>query len=231
MEVRKTQQPSALIENPAVSPRGQREGASLLIAPVRADLCIDYANTRSWRGREKPVERLNGMADLLAWTARQGDESPRLAEQAAHWSKEHPTAADRLFDEAIRLRETLYRSLAAVAQSRGVAEQDFLGLAQAIAQAPPRNRLVRLQQGYAWTIGAFEPAAAYLLAPVLWSAGDLIPAAERYRIRRCANPECRFLFLDESKSGTRRWCDMATCGNRAKANRHYAKVRQGDIGA
>lgn len=41
-------------------------------------------------------------------------------------------------------------------------------------------------------------------------------------VRRCANPACVLLFLDLSKSGRRRWCDMATCGNRAKAARHRA---------
>jgi predicted RNA-binding Zn ribbon-like protein len=45
------------------------------------------------------------------------------------------------------------------------------------------------------------------------------------RVRRCANPACVLLFLDVSKSGRRRWCDMAGCGNRAKAAAHYARAR------
>lgn len=199
-----------------------------LISPVRDDLCIAFANTRSWRGRETPVERLRGVADLLAWTKRTGGEAGERIEQAGRWVAEHPDDADRLFDAAIRLREALYRALAAIAEKQAVEERDFAALAQAIAQAPGRKRLVRAKDGYAWQVGPFEPSATHLLAPVLWSASDLIPAADRHRIRRCANPECRFLFLDESKSGTRRWCDMATCGNRAKASRHYAKVRQSD---
>ena len=47
---------------------------------------------------------------------------------------------------------------------------------------------------------------------------------DRRLIRRCANPACVLLFLDVSKSGRRRWCDMATCGNRAKAAAHHARV-------
>jgi predicted RNA-binding Zn ribbon-like protein len=46
------------------------------------------------------------------------------------------------------------------------------------------------------------------------------------RIRRCANPDCVLLFLDTSKSGRRRWCDMTTCGNRAKAATHYRRHRR-----
>lgn len=45
------------------------------------------------------------------------------------------------------------------------------------------------------------------------------------RIRTCARPECVLMFLDTSKSGRRRWCDMTTCGNRAKAAAHYARSK------
>ncbi|RVU23925.1 zf-CGNR multi-domain protein [Streptomyces antnestii] len=43
------------------------------------------------------------------------------------------------------------------------------------------------------------------------------------RIRPCANDACVLHFYDVSKNGTRRWCSMAGCGNRAKAQRHYAR--------
>jgi predicted RNA-binding Zn ribbon-like protein len=45
------------------------------------------------------------------------------------------------------------------------------------------------------------------------------------RVRHCANERCLWLFLDDSKSGTRRWCSMSACGNRAKAHRHYARQK------
>jgi predicted RNA-binding Zn ribbon-like protein len=47
------------------------------------------------------------------------------------------------------------------------------------------------------------------------------------RIRQCANPKCLWMFVDASKAGTRRWCDMNACGNRAKAQRHYHRSKQG----
>ncbi|MEY9812189.1 putative RNA-binding Zn ribbon-like protein [Streptomyces albogriseolus] len=46
------------------------------------------------------------------------------------------------------------------------------------------------------------------------------------RIRSCGNPECVLHFYDTSKNGTRRWCSMAGCGNRAKAQRHYARQKK-----
>ncbi|MEW1641711.1 CGNR zinc finger domain-containing protein [Streptomyces sp. NPDC091219] len=44
------------------------------------------------------------------------------------------------------------------------------------------------------------------------------------RIRRCAHEACVLRFFDTSRNGTRRWCSMAACGNRAKASRHYART-------
>ena len=47
------------------------------------------------------------------------------------------------------------------------------------------------------------------------------------RVRKCANPDCPFWFLDTTRSGTRRWCSMSVCGNRLKARRHYQRQHHG----
>lgn len=46
------------------------------------------------------------------------------------------------------------------------------------------------------------------------------------RIRACAHPDCILYFLDQTRNGTRRWCDMRTCGNRAKAKRFSQRRRK-----
>ncbi|MCF3135794.1 CGNR zinc finger domain-containing protein [Streptomyces olivochromogenes] len=46
------------------------------------------------------------------------------------------------------------------------------------------------------------------------------------RIRACAHESCILHFFDTSRNGTRRWCSMAACGNRAKASRHYARSKE-----
>jgi predicted RNA-binding Zn ribbon-like protein len=74
---------------------------------------------------------------------------------------------------------------------------------------------------------AFVPvgdAFAGLLIPVVESAADALILGELSRVRRCADPRCARVFQDETKNGRRRWCDMATCGNRAKAARHRMKL-------
>jgi predicted RNA-binding Zn ribbon-like protein len=56
------------------------------------------------------------------------------------------------------------------------------------------------------------------------SALALAFGPERDRIKICGN--CGWLFVDRSKNRSRLWCDMAVCGNRIKANRHYRRKQQ-----
>jgi predicted RNA-binding Zn ribbon-like protein len=191
------------------------------ITRPRQDLCLDFVNTRYWRGSEKPTEQLNDFTDLLSWISR--------AALAANEKLSAPAPAERgaeLLVEAIDLRETICRIFSALAKGDEMAEQDFMALERALAEAPPRDALARADGRYGWKITEPTVTTPQLLAPVLWSAGDLLVEAPRHRIRCCANPKCRWLFLDGSKSGTRRWCQMSACGNREKARRHYSKVRK-----
>ena len=66
---------------------------------------------------------------------------------------------------------------------------------------------------------AWRPAvlAVMSLVELLETAPD--------RIRRCDHPNCVLWFLDTTRNGSRRWCSMAGCGNRAKAQRHYERTR------
>ena len=68
-------------------------------------------------------------------------------------------------------------------------------------------------------------AFAGLVIPIVESAADALILGELWRVRRCADPRCQRVFFDNTKNGRRRWCDMATCGNRAKAARHREKLK------
>jgi len=175
---------------------------------ARPDLCLDFANTRYWRGKASPTETLKQPQDLAAW---------------AKSARQLPA---REFDSALGLRESIYRLFDASAQSRAPAARDLEALNRALAAAPARTTLKRSRDGYAWDVAVKPGTALSLLAPVLWSAGDLLAGPRLERVRRCANPECGWLFLDDSRAGKRRWCSMSACGNRAKARRHYHKSKE-----
>jgi predicted RNA-binding Zn ribbon-like protein len=196
-----------------------------LAAPAE-DLCLAFANTRYWRGRGEPTETLGGYNDLLAWLEKNSGSAPALLSRARHWAAEHAPAADRAASDAVALREAIYRLFTAIAAGTTIADRELAALNAALADAPPRARLIRGAAGYGWAADAAAPTVAMLLAPVLWSAADLLTHASDRRVRRCANDECLWLFMDHSKGGTRRWCDMNSCGNRAKAKRHYLRSKR-----
>ena len=190
-----------------------RSSATVLPAPDD-DLCLAYANTRYWRGTPAPTEELNGPDDLWRWVRSVARLPPLLLDRIG--------SSNLIFDDAIRLRETIHRCFAATAGGRQPPDDDLVALNAVLALAPPRRRL----RVGGWEIGTPDPSGSVLLAPTLWSAADLLVGTRLQRVRQCANPECGWLFLDGSKSGNRRWCSMSACGNRAKAHRHYQKQKQ-----
>jgi predicted RNA-binding Zn ribbon-like protein len=117
---------------------------------------------------------------------------------------------------------------AAARQARGKppAATDLEALNDLLAASPTRTTLKRERSGFSWDVDIRGSTALGQLAPVLWTAGDLLTGSKLDKVRRCANPECGWLFLDDSRAGKRRWCSMSACGNRAKARRHYHKSRE-----
>ena len=203
-------------------------GRSVVLIPApKEDLCLAFANTRFWRGRETPTETLGNIEDLLSWLQRTAKVPADIIQTARSRLRRRPSEAAALFADAIELREATYRIFVAFAVADAGATRDLALLNRMLAKAPRRETLARAESGYVWEIKKLDLSAAGLLAPVLWSAADLLTHADRRRVRRCANDQCLWLFVDESKAGTRRWCDMASCGNRAKSRRHYLKSKAG----
>jgi predicted RNA-binding Zn ribbon-like protein len=188
-------------------------GSAGVIPAPDSDLCLAYANTRYWRGGAAPTEDLKTPDDLLRWTATAGTLPPALVERFLE-----PAS---VFEAAIALREAIHRCFAATAAGRAPEAADLASLNAALSEAPARQRVAI----GGWEIGVRAPSVGVLLAPVLWSAADLLVGSQLNRVRQCANPECGWLFLDNSKSGNRRWCSMSSCGNRAKAHRHYLRKK------
>jgi len=184
--------------------------ASQLLPAPDADVCLAYTNTRYWRGTATPTEELGSLDDLLRWAAKAERLSPALLRAF------EPVTG--LFTAAIELRETIHRCFAATASGRA---PDLAALNAALAEAPLRQRV----GPGGWEVDVPKASVGVLLAPVLWSAGDLLVGRQLSRVRQCANPACGWLFLDDSKSGNRRWCSMSACGNRAKAHRHYLRQK------
>ena len=112
----------------------------------------------------------------------------------------------------------------AVSHGRPANSESLAEVNRAIA-ARERIELVRspdgVSVGHSHVGDPLDDALARLADPLVHEVG----AGRADRIRVCANDTCRWVFFDESRGGQRRWCDMASCGNRAKAARHRARVK------
>jgi predicted RNA-binding Zn ribbon-like protein len=197
-----------------------------VIAAPPEDLCLGFVNTRSWRGMATATEELHGLDDVLAWSAGAAGMDAAIVEGfRARW-RMRPDEAAEAFAQAIESREMLFRMFGAVAGGEPADPADLDALNVALGSAAARTRMVLRDGALVWSVDGLRPEVPALLSPVLWSAADLLSGSRRDRMRQCANPQCRWVFLDDSKSGSRRWCSMASCGNRAKAHRHYLKRRE-----
>ncbi len=194
-----------------------------LIPAPSETLSIDFANTLYWRGADAPTETFGTLDDLFAWCREQAGVPAGLAD-ACRTEEQEKADEPATLARALVLREALYRLFHAQAERREPQADDLALLGGFLAEAAPRVALTRIDGGYAWRIGSAGATLAGVLSPVLWSAIDLLGGARLAKVKRCANDACQWLFIDDSKNGSRRWCSMSSCGNRAKAYRHYHKA-------
>jgi predicted RNA-binding Zn ribbon-like protein len=189
-------------------------------------LCLDFANTVSRRDDpERRREHLASYADLVAFARQSGLFSPRQAAELCAYAERHPNQAQRIFQVAIALRETLYRAFSAIAQGQPAAAGDLQQINDATLEALQHRCLSRVNGGYRWDWRSDEKNP---LERVQWSvaqsAAELLTSDQLRMVRFCEAPDCEWLFLDNSRNRSRRWCDMTSCGNRQKARRHYQRV-------
>jgi predicted RNA-binding Zn ribbon-like protein len=185
-------------------------------------LCLDFANTLAGRGSAR-IESLHNLSDVIAWCLAAGVVPKRSAEGLRNWSHGNPIQALSAFADAIDLREAIYGIFAHLASGHDAEEEKLDCLNRALMEAPTRSAVARNEAGFGWRIEHSQTMAAGLLAPVAWSAGDLLTGKHLERVRLCANNQCLYLFFDDSLRGARRWCSMQACGNRAKTQRHYLR--------
>jgi predicted RNA-binding Zn ribbon-like protein len=196
-------------------------------------LCLDFANTVSGMRDVAPKEHLARYEDLVAFARQTGVVDDAHAHRLLAEAALHPSDARATFDRAIELREALYRIFLARARAAPPAAADLERLNAELARALSRRRIVargdRLALGWDDAVALDAP-----LWPIADSAATLLSSDARAdRIRVCGlfdTEECSWLFVDETRAGTRRWCSMDDCGNKAKARRHYRRAKEGDPG-
>ena len=191
-------------------------------------LALDFANTISRReDPERRKDHLEGCVDLVAFARQTHVVSAKQAQELRAHVLSHPFEARHTFSKAVTLREAIYRAFSAIAQGEKADANDLQTISEATIEALRHRTLAPVNGGYrwSWTAGSGNPLDQ-LIWPIAQAAADLLTSDELGIVRFCEAADCEWLFLDRSRNRTRRWCDMTTCGNRAKARRHYQRAHE-----
>ena len=180
---------------------------------VGGRVCLDFVNSVHDRFAAVREDYIADAGRYLAWSRRVGILSH------AEYTQLGPGGRDERLMRGVReFREELYAFLLEYIRGRTPVEPPLLAYWMAHAWAGLRFD-VRSRNYVAWSQRALD---AYLpLKRIALDVLEMLQHGQRSRLRLCAaRGECGWLFYDESKSGTRRWCSMETCGTMAKMRRY-----------
>ncbi|MBF6330254.1 CGNR zinc finger domain-containing protein [Nocardia transvalensis] len=184
---------------------------------------LDFVNTAGGRTRARDVERLTRWRDALEWAVRagvlDGTGAARLRGDAG------TAEGERAIGDLRAQREALHAYLMAIVEDAEPPADARERVEADIRAAYAHARLSALPNRSApWDIGVGTAGFGVLGGRIALLSNELLLGPERAQIRLCG--ACSWMYLDPSPSGRRRWCSMATCGNRAKARRHYDRARR-----
>jgi len=197
----------------------------------RTRLWLEFVNTDT-ASLVPRGDLLRDFGTLVKWLVERGVVDLERAAGLSRRALLQPAAAAATLVDARRVRSAL-RTLAERGATNSAVQDDSVAEINRVLGRSTGTRRLDLRDDGEF-VRVFVPtgdAFAGLMIPVVESAADALVIDELPRVRRCAEPRCARVFLDTSRNGTRRWCDMGTCGNRAKAARHRARVRTEDSSA
>jgi len=168
---------------------------------VGGNLALDFANTVSWRATDRETDHIASPEGLARWAADNG----LIDAGKAHFPDDALATA-----HALRTAIRTVIEAAITQQNRPQAAAVILDVfKECLASARFEGSPARI---------LFHASPADILGPIALAAVDLLRGDMFARLRMCPQDDCHWLFLDMTKNKSRRWCDMASCGNRAKAS-------------
>ena len=182
---------------------------------VDLETAFDFVNTLELEKGE-PVDHLGTTQAALDWLHEHG----LIHETAARPGRSGDAALRRIRLTRAALRELADATFEHRAVQPGAIDEVNRALrGREVVQLVPGPDGLRLDHRHVGD--PVDDALANLATPIVQE----LTSGRPERIRACASDTCRWVFYDDSRSGRRRWCEMASCGNRAKARRHRARVR------
>lgn len=190
---------------------------------IGGGLGLDFLNTVDPRHGEVRREYLADYRSLISWAAHAGAIDPSDVASFLADADLHPEAAQSVHREVLELRERASDVFRAIAHGGFPPAESLHHVNEHVARIATKRRLVVRAGSAVWAWNEDERDLERPLWPVVISMAELLTGSER--IRECpGDGTCGWLFIDRTKNGSRKWCDMRTCGNRAKARRHYERI-------
>ena len=190
---------------------------------VAAHPALDLVNTLDWRFRASGShELLNRYEDLLRFSEQSG---LLTTLEVRKLTTGDLARKKRILSSTKKLRECLASILYAIVAGEAPRIEDVATLS-AFARAVRRTEDLEWRDSrLRWRTNEHRTTALDApLRKLASSAVDLLTSEDLDKLSACCNPECRWLFLDETKNRGRRWCDMKLCGNRIKARRYRGRL-------
>jgi predicted RNA-binding Zn ribbon-like protein len=186
---------------------------------VGGNLALDFANTVDDPLGPARHDHVSTYDELLVWSARVGMLHAGELKTLRRSAKRRPRAASAAVRRAQELRDAVNGVFGAVASGETVPSERWAVLRRAASDGLSHAAAHPSGVGY-----GLEWSAEELLTPV-WMVADaavmLLRSGDLRRVKQCAG--CPWLFLDSSRSGSRRWCSMEDCGTHEKIKRYVAK--------
>ncbi len=182
---------------------------------------FDFLNTDELDGNGHRVEHVLALSDATGWLVERG---LLYRDEARPLDGVGPNRAGQLLEHVLAARAGLREVVEALVAVRPA---DPRALATVNALLRSRTAVELRDSASTLAVGHVHVGAPLddALSALAWPLVATVDGGDAARLRICANDGCRWVFRDGSRTGRRRWCSMASCGNRAKAARHRARHR------
>ena len=182
-------------------------------------LIFDFINTVNTRKPAPEFEYLRTFEDFLAWSAKVGSLPRRRLQLLREHASIRQKLASATLHNVIDTRENLYKLFSAIADGKSPDATMVNAFNERLSLT---FRKINMRFGAAGAEVYFNNDEISLDEPlqaIIKSAFEILTREDFHRIKAC--PRCGWLFLDTSKNGKRKWCDMNVCGSREKALEYY----------
>lgn len=189
---------------------------------IGGDAALDFLNTVTGRD-QSPRDWLDSYPRLLEWAALTELLPEKLVRALSRRAHGEAAMAARALTRAREFREQLFHLVTGLLSGKQPAQEALASLREHWVAGTAAHEL-RFRDGRL-SAGLRDDARDFNLVTslVAYRMVEYVLPLPTQRLRICEGPNCSWLFIDSSKAGRRRWCDMAVCGNAAKSRRFHAR--------